>query len=459
YKEPLRILTIFPPFQASKIVESMNKISLFSEHNFIEIEISDGLLISHNLPFLEIYLDCMPRYCFEPFGKEFVFSENYFKFRFREKLIVHGEISTINPVGWEKIEWDFDKKRNSEITEYWMYKIRTTDKNFTIRVTDVFDEKNYKIHRPKIQTPYHIFSDIDYSLNKLLVKYNDYFLPFAGFWWFDQFWIRDIAYSFYAFSDEKILKILIEEILKRKKRLNRIPETETESFDGPLLLGILAFKHCYIEESKRILELFDYFVNENTLKIPKKTSWTDTIERDAIEIHCFWLELQRLIHNRFSEDEIKSIVKRKMQNFDYNIILATYFLPYLDDLFLNYIDKIIEEYSIENEKYFCIITENKKSLNYVSIHTGENSKSYHQGDGWIFLTNFFGLILHRLLKKNKIDNKYGEILKKIRNLNEDFIEDGIIGGLPELTDSTFQQKGALLQLWSLATWKLLSHKL
>lgn len=458
-KEPIRVLSIYLDLDVKKVFEQQNKLVLFSDDKYIDFELNNGLRINHNLEYLDIYLDFMSRYVFEPFGKQLKFHENHFEFNFRNSFLVRGEISKIQEIGWERVEWDFDRKRFSNVNEYWMYKVRTFEKNFNINIYQVIDEKNYIIQRENIKPNLPDITDVDYALSKFFVKYKNTFLPFAGFWWFDQFWTRDIAYSFLAFKDKEVLKTIATEIINRKKLINRIPETETLSFDGPLLIA----KHCFDfgleKEAENIVNLFQDYTSKEELIIPPQVSWTDTKFRDAVEIHALWYELNRLLFNKYSKDEIiKKINEKLKKNFDYNIILATIFVPYLDEIFINYIDYLIDNYSISNERFFLITTENVNSERYRSIHTGENPESYHSGDAWLFLTNYFGILLKRLLKENKIDSHYYKYLEKIYNVNEKFWKDGVIFSLPELSDSSFKQKGCLMQLWSVATWKMLLYE-
>ncbi|MEM1988820.1 MAG: amylo-alpha-1,6-glucosidase [Candidatus Woesearchaeota archaeon] len=457
-KEPIRVLSIYVDFDVKKVFEQRNKLVLFSDDKYIDFELDNGLRINHNLEYLDIYLDFMNRYNFEPFGKELKIKDHSFEFNFNKKLVVKGEISKVEEIGWEKLIWDFDKKRGSEINEYWMYKVRTFEKNFYLNVYQIFDEKTYLINRENIKPNVPDISDVDYSLSKFFVKYKGTFLPFAGFWWFDQFWIRDFAYSFKAFKNKEMLKTVANEIISRGKLLNRIPETETLSFDGPLLIAKYCIKFGLEKEAKEIVDLFKNYTIDEELIIPDKVSWTDTKSRDAIEIHALWYEVNRMLFNKYSQEDIIKKVEEKMKNnFDYNIILAANFLPYLDVVFINYLDYIIENYSISNERFFAITTENVNSKNYKSIHTGENPESYHSGDAWLFLTNYFGLLIKKLMNQNKIDSHYSKYLEKIQNLNEKFWKDGIIFSLPEITDSTFEPKGSLMQLWSVATWKMLLY--
>ena len=94
-----------------------------------------------------------------------------------------------------------------------------------------------------------------------------------------------------------------------------------------------------------------------------------------------------------------------------------------------------------------LTTLDKKSKEFVSNHTGENPKSYHNGDSWFWINNLAAIVLSRIDKK-----KYGKYIKKILNASvKEILYSGISGCGAELSSaSCLSSEGCLNQAWSSA---------
>ena len=90
-------------------------------------------------------------------------------------------------------------------------------------------------------------------------------------------------------------------------------------------------------------------------------------------------------------------------------------------------------------------TIDKKHRLFAKNHTGEDPKSYHNGDSWFWINNLVALALFRV-NKNKFKN---EIERIIRASTEDILWKGIIGTNSELSSAEkLKAEGCLSQAFS-----------
>ncbi len=461
------IVNIPIPFKSDRVYESYNTITLLSSQNFIKFELTNELKVEHNLPSLTLYLNLMPRYVFDPFKKDIKYNTNNqeltFIFENQFKLLAKLKVPIAKILGWRKVDFDYDVQRHSMPSQFWFLAVEIKEKQFSISLEElyindklVFKNTSYRDNlnfKPKSSNDL-----LDYALNKFLRFFDDKILPVAGFWWFDQFWFRDALWSFDAFEDQikqNIIDFILKQYKEYKKPLSIADDPNTSSIDGILLFILHLIKANKRNDAIELLNLVTPYLNNNIILSPPKSTWTDTLNMQyAIEVNALWYEINRRLNNN-NDHIFETIVKKFNENFDYNILLAYFVSDAFQDLFILSLEKLISDYSISNEHFFAITTESTKSKTYVPIHDGEIGKSYHRGDAWLWLTNLFAYNLVRLLKADKIGIKYFDIVKKIINLNMYYFNSGMLFSLPELTDSTFDQKGSLMQLWSVATFKLL----
>jgi glycogen debranching enzyme len=94
-------------------------------------------------------------------------------------------------------------------------------------------------------------------------------------------------------------------------------------------------------------------------------------------------------------------------------------------------------------------TVDKNSPFYYAEHTGENPRSYHQGDSWFWINNIAAISMIRLNKK-----KYLSKIKKILEAStKDLLWYGAIGHSSELSSAEkFSPAGSISQAWSAATY-------
>ena len=98
----------------------------------------------------------------------------------------------------------------------------------------------------------------------------------------------------------------------------------------------------------------------------------------------------------------------------------------------------------------------KKHPLYCAEYTGEDNRSYHRGDSWIFVNNIAAHAMHEVDRKAY----YKFIAMTLEASTELLLSRGVAGALPELSSaSSLSPKGCPVQAWSLATYIFLLQEL
>ncbi|MDP2950855.1 MAG: amylo-alpha-1,6-glucosidase [bacterium] len=280
---------------------------------------------------------------------------------------------------------------------------------------------------------------------------------YAGLPWFFQFWHRDEAISLVS-VEKKLAKILFfERVLG--------PQQESRLAQGSFLWFLFreqGLSFSFFEKRKIKSFLKDNFQPNSDFCFEQ--SWMDTLERKgALEMQALKLMALRTSFNltsdisyQKSEEELLKKVKKEffqngtladsLGNFEIrpNIFLAYYIYPFL-------LSRLKWEkcFEIALEKLWLdwggLASIDKNHPSFLGFHTGENPKSYHQGDSWFFINNLAALALFKVNPE-----KFAFYIQKILKASqEEILWQGLIGRHGELSSAfEFNVKGCLCQAWS-----------
>lgn len=391
------------------------------------------------------------------FVKAFWFIENELIF---EADIISKDLIKINNQ-WQKNFMSYDAKRNSPPYEFYSFDGLQTETSYL----------EFKIIKPKLPINLQPFKSSNHTLiNFLLHRLNHCFLneylP-AGFPWFFERWYRDELVSLFFlkhFLKEGWFEVFIDDYLNLDKDLFFAKEKGALAADVILWLINLMPQEKVLEHQIKLKSLFEnwlkIFYPNQTLIVPEKATWMDTIYRPKpIEISALLIKsFQKLGFKQLYLKEKKELQKRlfeiaKENVSDANEYIELYrpniFLVYqlLPNLFLKPVwRKILWEVYEKIKLTWGGLASLATDLdNFQWIHTGENPKSYHNGDSWHFL-NILAAKTFFELKEDYLGNK---ILKSVI---ESLLKLGTPGYLSELSDAKMlSAQGSPIQIWSMAT--------
>lgn len=380
--------------------------------------------------------------------------------------------------------YDFDKRRNSPPFEKAVFKAviltgeefvfaASKSKEKALELTDRCNSKKIKKEDEPLD-----FIAAKEGLDGLVTCNNRIF---AGYPWFFQFWKRDEAISLRGLNiiDEKRAKSLFWSLLEKQKSVKGIDSVDEMGW---------VFKRAFLflndftkEEEKRLAKVLESYIDFNR-KEPliisgKKETWMDSIKRRGarIEIQALQLnmyKLGRLIDPKKAniykqlEEKLKTKVRNllwdeeiladgydfKVQKIDKtirpNIFLAYYIYPELltDKEWIKCFRKALYELWLD---WGGLATVSKESPMFHSQHTGEDARSYHQGDSWYFINNLAAIAMNRL-DSGKFSYEINKILQASR---KDLMWLGAVGHHSELSSANKQTaEGAISQAWSFATY-------
>jgi glycogen debranching enzyme len=326
------------------------------------------------------------------------------------------------------------------------------------------------------------------ALSSLLISTKKRKGLFAGLPWFFQFWPRDEAISLKALSLLK--KEEAKEIFLRllKTSFSKGPGGVV-NIDAPgwLLKRAECFLPLLTPSEKKVVKrkgkilikkvsermINGFFVNN------ANETWMDSLERSGarIEMQAMVLNSYRLLAGLSEtkkekdfyikkEEEMKKRVrdvffengylydgyypKTNFKDFTVrpNIFIAFYIYP---DLLSK------EEWTSCFQKALDCLwlpwgglsTIDKNNNNFNWKHTGEDSKSYHQGDSWFFLNNLVAVALHKVDKE-----QFKSYIEKIKEASkEELMWMGAVGCHGEVSSAEkLESKGCLNQAWSNAMY-------
>lgn len=342
------------------------------------------------------------------------------------------------------------------------------------------------------------------SLNELVTNINGTEGIFAGFYWFDQFWSRDELVSLKALMLAKRYKLVKQILFKNLKQIqkdgrlpNRLPATVTKSADsvGWLFKRISDFIEILEKENllarmithsealmiknaaeKAALLVKDKYSKDRLIVNETKDTWMDSVKDGLFSRNGARIEIQALQLGMYNlmgklctrlgdragqklaeklEKELAEKVRRKFWNGHYlndgaddrtirpNVFIAYYVYPKLltrkqwIECFANMLPRLWVDVG-----YSSIDTHHQ---NFQPYHTGEDDKSYHNGDSWYWINCLATLCLFRLGKFRF----YKYIQKPVDFAAYDILWHGIPGSASEISSARDHRAfGCFDQAWS-----------
>ncbi len=298
---------------------------------------------------------------------------------------------------------------------------------------------------------------------------------FAGLPWFHQRWARDELVCVKALlhsGQESLAKVILFSWLEKLSNA-KLPGTLTSTIADAGWL-FLRFED-YLPELKKnerewLLQKLEIFLKQNLqdglVVNNTRETWMDSIDRPGarIEIQALTLaacRLYRLLKSEHPlEQKLKSRVKDVFWRVDHladgadddtirpNIFIAAYAYPELLSKkdWLACFDCVLPKLWLD---WGGLATIDKSHPDFVAHHTGENARSYHNGDSWFWLNNLAAVVLFAFDKK-KYKNYIQHILK---TSTKEILYEGATGHHSELSSaSEFKPAGSLAQAWSAALY-------
>lgn len=322
-----------------------------------------------------------------------------------------------------------------------------------------------------------------HSLQSLTVN-SDRWGIYAGLPWFFQFWLRDESISLKGLSlisPKRAGKIALG-LLDHIREDGRIFDGISESADGTGWLfrrldDLIKQEKLTRDEIEAVKQGLEKSVNrllENhtrdglAFNQPGET-WMDSQERSGfrIEIQALRLLLYQMAFRltnkeKYSklEEQLKEAVYQRLwdgriladgeNDFTLrpNIFLAAYLYPNLlsNKEWLKCFENILAGLWLD---WGGLSTIDKNSSLFCQDHTGEDARSYHNGDAWFYLNNLAGLVLYQLGGK-----KFVSLIDKILKAStQEILWKGVVGHHAELSSAKkFKSEGSWVQAWSSALY-------
>ena len=393
---------------------------------------------------------------------------------------------------WEQKKYPEDKERNSPPYTRWVYRAGTIKakktaiscaktKEEAIKTVlnawiqkDKLAKKAAETAKAKTRTELQKAKKCaEYSLLSLRAEGG----IFAGLPWFHQRWARDELISVKGIMKTKP-KLAKKIIFYWLEKLNsNLPGTLTEKIadSGWVFVRLQdILRKMDSQEKMFALAKIDYFLRkqkiQNRLIINEaKETWMDSIPRQGacIEIQALTLaacklarKLKKIKKPLKIEKTLKKNVIKEFWNGLYlkdragddtirpNIFIAAYVYPELlsKKQWITCFDNVLPKLWLN---WGGLSTINKNDPRFCKEHTGENPKSYHNGDSWFWINNLTAIVLNKFDKK-----RYKDYIKQILKAStKEILKMGAIGNHCELSSAkTLKSQGCLVQAWSAATY-------
>ncbi|MFH2027523.1 MAG: amylo-alpha-1,6-glucosidase [Nanoarchaeota archaeon] len=418
---------------------------------------------------IELVLDIRKSYSSPEFGRHYsVFSEkgktiiNYYQDDGLNCYLVIDQQDFEKIERWVEEEYETDKGRNSPPYSGYVFSAIilkgkrlifsfSSDKDKAIKENDRVINNLDRLKEKQKKEISHIYSlcshikDKDLKIAYLCALTSLYNLDvdiggkegiFAGYPWFFQFWARDEAISLKALSYIK----------KVDKILDRLAENPYFNYQGSDFRSIDALGWI-AERSLDLGKKIDMDHSGELIYNGAKETWMDTIDRSGarIEVQALYQKDKDLIRKKFwdgsylkdgSEDE----------TIRPNLFIAAYICPELlskeewNTCFQNVLPKLWLDWG-------GLSTIDKTDQLFQNNHTGQDTKSYHDGDSWFYLNNMAALVMNRINKR-----LFSTYIKKILSASkEEILWKGAVGCHAELSSADkLSSEGCLSQAWSAA---------
>jgi len=302
---------------------------------------------------------------------------------------------------------------------------------------------------------------------------------YAGYPWFHQRWARDelvCAKALMLSGQKSLARVILFSWLKAILPDGKLPGTLTRAISdsGWLFLRLEnALRDLTEKEKEWVLSRLEFFLQQSEAHLVDglvysgvKESWMDSLERAGprIEIEALVLAAARLVRKMKKaspfESKLKARVKAAFWKNGYladgafddvvrpNVFIAAYAYPELltKREWVKCFDAILP-------KLWCswggLATIDKSHPEFTGVHTGENPKSYHNGDSWYWVNNLAALVLLRTDRK-----KYqGYIDHVLKASTKEILHMGAIAHHAEVSSAKEQtSSGCLAQGWSAAMY-------
>lgn len=307
----------------------------------------------------------------------------------------------------------------------------------------------------------------------------------AGFPWFFQNWTRDELVAVSVLSPaqkKKIIMKYMDKIMDDGRVPNILPEKTTNADSVGWLFKRVSDSLDIFENSQRniirerliesIIRLNETYVKDLLIYNRPQDTWMDTLigggrEGARIEIQALLLNMYNLAY-RLTQNEkfrlLEQITVNKVRSIFWNgrylkdgsedatirpnVFIAAYVYPDLlkKDEWETCFDNILPHLWCQWGGFASVEKTNRL---FCSSHTGEDPRSYHNGDSWYFLNNIAAIVLNRINPE-----KYRAIISQILTAStKDVLWAGFIGHHSELSDASEQKAGGCgAQAWSAATY-------
>ncbi len=327
------------------------------------------------------------------------------------------------------------------------------------------------------------------SLHNLVVHDDNFVGIYAGLPWFFQFWPRDEAVSLKSllFINPQQGKIVFQRLLKNAFIQGPGGVINADALGWIFKRASDVWPFLSLEEKKKIqkelktiLEKFEsHFMNNGIIINDAHQTWMDSIPREGarIEMQAMVLNMYRFMASISKTNKKKNIYQQKerkmrlaVRNIFWdkeniydgyypqsntldksircNVFIAAYIYPHLlskkewNKCFTNALNHLWLSWG-------GVASLSKYDSRFHAMYSGEDSKSYHQGDSWYYINNLTAIVLYRTNKK-----KFNSYIKKIMKASkEDIMWKGAVGCHSEISSATEQRsEGCINQAWSSAMY-------
>jgi glycogen debranching enzyme len=339
---------------------------------------------------------------------------------------------------------------------------------------------------------------------------------YAGFPWFIQVWSRDDLICLRSLINRGEMQIVkrrimyylqnMDESVGKLKRLMTQKDSEV-SVDAMFLLAKRVEDLIFFLEEHEFLNLsdilsegelefiyeklnkaFNVFIKEDwdhdeeLLKVKYADSWMDTIPVNLpLDIQVGLLEyvsvlavLAGTLHKKDEVDkflDFENVFRLKIRNTYFrngvlynepyedkhncNVFLAYYLYP--DLFFRNEWEQIFDKAVMELQTdWGGMASLSIKHPEFVEEYSGENNRSYHNGDSWFWINNIAAIALNDINEKKYRGTVNGILLSSTK----DILKMGSIGFASEISSFKVQKsEGCFAQAWSSATYIEMIDKL
>ena len=389
--------------------------------------------------------------------------------------------------------YSYDQSRNSPPFTRNVYKgLLLSGKRFVFAVASSKKDVLREIKKIVLKNNPKEKRDIDFlcaknALDSLFVQKENG--VYAGLPWFFHFWQRDEAISLKSVTeiDKNIGKEVFFRLMESglKKGPGGVRNIDTIGWAVKRAENIFPFLNVSEKEKikrkiKKYLEEFLWAFTEDGLFVNQSyETWMDSLKRDGARIELQAMKLNmyktlRLLAREKSEkdfyEKLESEMKSKVRKafFDGenlydgyypkrsqlekvirpNIFIAAYIYPELlsKKEWIKCINNALDKLWLP---WGGVSTLDKTDVNFCDWHTGEDSRSYHQGDSWFYLNNLTAIVLYRIDKR-----RFKNYIKKIMEASrEEILFMGAVGCHGEVSSaSELRSEGCVNQAWSNALY-------